>query len=339
MPARPPAVARVLERVTATARRHEMFTQAGAPGQTIMAAVSGGPDSMCMLHALCNLRRLFKIKIEVFHFDHRLREESARDAEYVRRAAAALKLPFHVRVAAGRPSKGESVEDWAHRARLQALALAMRDSGAAKGAIAQTQDDQAETVLIALVRGGGLDAAAGIKPSDGPYIRPLIDVTRDEVEAFCRALHLRPRRDPTNDDMRLLRNAIRHEVLPMLEKATGRDVKDAMARTASLLAEDQAELSRQATQALAEILEETPGGILLPAADLTGLSRAIRSRVVRAALYRLDVLPSGEHIAAVLDLAAGRPGRKRNLPQGLLASRDRRYVRLSRPSPLRPLAP
>jgi tRNA(Ile)-lysidine synthase len=279
------------------------------------------------------LRRLFGLELEVFHFDHRLREDSGDDAAYVERAAAALELPSHVRAAADEPAKGESMEDWAHRARLQALSLAMRDAGAAKGAIAHTQDDQAETVLIAMIRGGGLDAVAGIKPADGPFVRPLIDVRREDIEAFCRALHLRPRRDPSNEDTRLLRNAIRHNVFPSLDKATGRDVTPALARTASLLGDDAAELARRATDAFSELIEESPDGLAIPASELVTLPRAIGSRVVRSVLYRLEVLPEAVHVEAILDLAQGRPGRKASLSGGLRAERDKGYVRLSRSSP------
>jgi tRNA(Ile)-lysidine synthase len=218
---RPPAVARVVHQATATIRRHEMVL----PGQTVMAAVSGGPDSLCMLHTLVELRRLLKIRVQVFHFDHRLRSDSEKDAEYVERAAARLKLPFHLHVAETRPAKGDSVEDWAHRVRLEALARSMRDAGADRGAIAHTLDDQAETVILGAIRGGGLDAVAGIRPSQGPLIRPLIEVTRADVEAFCRSLRLRPRTDPTNRDTALLRNAVRLKVLPAIERATGREVQ------------------------------------------------------------------------------------------------------------------
>src|SRR5881392_4507122 len=92
MARRPPAVARVLERVTATAREHEMFS----PGDKVLVAVSGGPDSTCLLHSLYMLRRLFKIELEVFHFDHKLRPESAKDAQYVKRQAAKLNVPAKV---------------------------------------------------------------------------------------------------------------------------------------------------------------------------------------------------------------------------------------------------
>ena len=106
---RPPAVARVLERVTRTAREHEMF----AKGDTVLVSVSGGPDSVCLLYSLWHLRRLFAIRLEVFHFDHRLRADSAKDAEYVGRLADRLKLPFHLRSTDDGPRKGESVEAWA----------------------------------------------------------------------------------------------------------------------------------------------------------------------------------------------------------------------------------
>ncbi len=324
----PPAVARVLERVTATARAHEMFL----PGETVVVAVSGGPDSMCLLHALVRLRRLFGIDLAVFHFDHRLRPDSGADAAYVRRAAGALGLPFHLSRAETRPSRGESVEDWARRARLGALALAMREAGASRAALGHTRDDQAESVLLALVRGGGLDAVAGIRPVHGPHVRPLLETSRAEVEAFVRALRLRPRRDPTNRDPRILRNAIRLKALPALERATGRDVRPALARSAALLRVDADELERQAAGALADLLEEEADGLALPGPGLQTLPKAIASRVARAALYRLGVVPTLEDVEAVLDLAAGRPGRRRDLTAGLKAAREREYVRLSRPS-------
>jgi tRNA(Ile)-lysidine synthase len=327
--ARPPAVARVVHRLTATAREHGMFP----PGATALVAVSGGPDSMCLLHALVEARRLLRVRLRVFHFDHRLRPGSDRDADYVRHAAERLGLPFHLRVSAGAPEPGGSVEDWAHRARFEALALEMRETGAIRAAIGHTRDDQAETALIALIRGGGLDALAGLRPVQGPYVRPLLDVTRDEVEAFCRARHLRPRRDPTNRDTRLLRNAVRLRVLPAIERATRRDPRGPMARSAELLRRDADELERQATEAVVELLEGSAEGVRVAATAVASLPAAIAARVARAALYRCGVLPTFEDVEAVLDLAAGRPGRRRRLTGGLLAARDREYVSVSRSSP------
>jgi tRNA(Ile)-lysidine synthase len=327
---RPAAVARVLERVTSTARASEMFL----PGDTVLVAVSGGPDSVCLLHALYQLRRLFRIRLEVFHLDHRLRPDSAADAQYVRRLAARLRLPFHLCVAETRPERGGSIEAWARGERLRALHAVQREVDARRIAIAHTRDDQAETVLLAALSGLGLDAMSGIRPAAGPFVRPLIDVTREEVEAFCRALHLRPRRDPTNRDPRFLRNALRLKGLPALERALGRSVREPLARTAALLREDADELSRQGRAAFPDVCEQTSEGVDLVVDRLARLPKVIAARVVRLAVVQLGGAPATkDDVDAVLDLAAGRPGRRRDLSHGLKASRDKEYVCVSRPSP------
>jgi tRNA(Ile)-lysidine synthase len=326
---RPPAVARVLERVTTTAREHQMFL----PGQTVLVAVSGGPDSVCLLEALVRLRRLFKIRLEVFHFDHRLRKGSASDAAYVRRLADRQRVPFHLRVATSSPRKGASVEAWAREQRHFAIAEVTRVIGAARTAIGHTMDDQAETVLMGLVTGSGIGGMSGIAPVTGTWVNPLIEVTREEVEACCRSLHLRPRTDPTNADTRFLRNAIRLRGIPTLERAVGRSLREPLARTAAGLREDADELMRQTFAVLDDVVDETPDGADLLAARLLDLPRAIAGRAVAHAVYRCGVPCSRADVLAVLDLAAGRPGRRRDLSSGLKARRDREYVQLSRPFP------
>jgi tRNA(Ile)-lysidine synthase len=326
---RPPAVARVLERVTATAREHEMFL----PGQTVLVAVSGGPDSVCLLEALVRLRRLFKVRLEVFHFDHRLRQGSTLDAAYVRKLAARLGLPFHLRAATSAPPKGSSIEAWAREQRHFAIAEVTRETGVARTAIGHTMDDQAETVLMGLVTGSGIRGMSGIGPVTGTWVNPLIEVTREEVEAFCRSLHLRPRADPTNADTRFLRNAIRLRGLPRLERVVGRSLREPLVRTAAGLREDADELMRQTFAVLDDVVDETPDGVEIIAARLLDLPRAIGGRVVAHAVYRCGVPCSRADVLAVLDLAAGRPGRRRDLSSGLKARRDREYVRLSRSSP------
>jgi tRNA(Ile)-lysidine synthase len=339
---RPPAVARVLERVTKTAREHEMFRE----GDLVLVSVSGGPDSVCLLYSLWYLRRLFKIRLEVFHFDHRLREDSAKDAEYVRRLAERLKLPFHARGADDAPGKGVSVEAWATVARMNAANDVRKSTGARMWAEGHTLNDQAETILLNLIRGGGLEAITGIWPGGAQegstIVQPLIDVERDEIVVFCRALHLRPRRDPTNEDTRLLRNAIRIKVLPAIERGTGRDVTRSIARSGDLLRADRMELHGAAIHALSTVLEGPLNGprdlVRLDAEALRSLPKPIASRVVRLAVYNVmasdDVAPwTREAVEAVLDLAGGRVGRRRDLPNGLKARREQEYVSVSRTSP------
>jgi tRNA(Ile)-lysidine synthase len=328
---RPPAVARVLQRVTATVRDHELTL----PGQTVLLCVSGGPDSVCLLEAMVRLRRLLRVRLEVLHVDHRLREGSAADAAYVRRLAARHRLPLHVRTADAGPPRGASTEAWARGVRRAAAAEVARDVDAARIATAHTRDDQAETVLLRLLTGSGTGGVAGIRHVAGPYVRPLLDVARTDVEAFDRALRLRPRRDPTNDDPAYgLRNALRLEGIPALERALGRGIREPLARAAELLTADDRYLGRQVLAAWDDVVTETPDGVDLDAVRLLDLPAAIGSRLAGLALARCGVDATREDAAALLDLAAGRPGRRRDLTAGSTARRGRGYVQVSpRPSP------
>lgn len=318
-------------------------------GTTVVVACSGGPDSICLLHALHRLRRLFRIRLAVFHFDHRLRPGSDRDAEYVGRQAERLRLPFTTVQATDRPPRGGSVEAWARLARYGALTQAAADIGADRAALGHTLDDQAETVLLGLARGGGLDAVAGMPPVTSlpplgfPAVRPVLDTSGEETRAFCRALRLRPRHDPTNRDPRFLRNRIRLQALPVLERALGRNLRTTLARTAEHVRTDAEYLEVLASDASRRVTEVRDEDVRLDAATLASMPRPIAARVVRQAL-RVAAAMGGEwepdvgsaHILGVLDLAAGRPGRRLDLPGDLEAERVKGYVRISRPSPERP---
>jgi tRNA(Ile)-lysidine synthase len=344
VPRRPPAVARVLERVTKTAREHRMFEQ----GDLVLVSCSGGPDSVCLTYALWLLRRLFRIRLAIFHLDHRLRPESAKDAAYVRALAKRLALPFHLRVADDAPARGASIEAWATVARTNAATAVRNEIGAEATAEGHTLDDQAETVLLNLIRGTGLEGLAGIDPGNRRatrLIQPLIDVRREEADAFCRALHLRPRRDPMNEDRAFLRAAIRHEVMPVLEEATGRRVSSSIARTAELLRADRDELLAATVRAYRDVVDGERGDdVRFDVAGLAALPNPVASRVVRLAAYNLMATGwaapwTKDAIEAVLDLAHGTPGRRRDLPEGLKAVREKEYVRVSRPSPPSPPSP
>ncbi|HUF60016.1 MAG TPA: tRNA lysidine(34) synthetase TilS [Actinomycetota bacterium] len=340
MPRRPPAVARVLERVTKTAREHEMF----APGDLVLVSCSGGPDSVCLLYSLWHLRRLFKIRLAVFHFDHKLRPDAAKDALYVRRLAERLKLPFHLREADDAPLKGESVEAWAREARQAAARDVAEDVGAVAMAEGHTLDDQAETVLMAAIKGSGIHGLVGIWPTQGPdlarRVQPLIDVTREDVEAFCRALGLRPRTDPTNADTNFLRNAIRATAIPAIERATRREIRRPLAR----LADEIRPIALEQLTKPRSLSGKAPGERLEARGrrgDWFSISIGIFEHrspleskvVIRGWLKQMRLPVSKEAIDAILDLAQGHPGRRRDLPGGLKAVREKEYVRVSRSSP------
>jgi tRNA(Ile)-lysidine synthase len=334
-------VSRVLQRATSTARDHGMFE----PGDLVLVACSGGPDSLCLLHALHRLRRLFRIRLAVFHFDHRLRPDSANDARYVARQADRLGVELHLREAHDAPREGQSPEAWARLARYSALHSAAADAGATRAALGHTLDDQAETVLLGLLRGGGLDAAAGmpalgsLPPLGFPACRPLIEVTQEETEAFCRSLRLRPRRDPMNADRRYLRARIRLDVVPLLEERVDRGVRATLARTAQHVRADADYLESVASRAAREVIV-VGDDVRLDAEALAGLPEPIAARVVRQAI-RVAAAAGGEwssdvtaaHVRSVSDLARRREARNVDLPDGLLAARTKGYVRISRASP------
>jgi tRNA(Ile)-lysidine synthase len=306
------------------------------PGSRVVVAVSGGPDSVCLLYSLVRLQRLLRIDPVCFHFDHRLRKGSEEDASYVRGQARRLGVPFVLRRASAKPSRGESVEAWARTVRYQALTNVLEDLGGGVAAVGHTADDQAETVLMALLRGGGLEAISGMKPVSDDLVRPLLETTREETEAFCRSLRLRPRRDPMNEDPSFMRVGIRSRVVPQLERALGRNLRSTLVRTAALLRQDAEFLDQLAAAARPDVVAKSePGTTLLRRDRLGTLAPPIAGRIVRRAMLDLGALPEAGHVEAVIGLATAPPGRSIRLPGGLLARREREYVRLSRPS-LRP---
>lgn len=302
-------------------------------GDHVLVGCSGGPDSVCLLVTLHRLRRLLGIRrLEVLHVDHRLRRGSELDAAYVRRLAGRVGVPFHLRVVEEHPPKGGSIEMWARYVRHRAAGEVMTEIGATTLAFGHTRSDQAETVLMYLITGSAT-GIGGIPPRNGVLVHPLLEVSRDEVEAFCAALHLRPRRDPTNDDVRFLRNALRRRGIPALERASGREITGPIARVAELVRADHDRLWDEAVEAATGLVEVTRDGCRLTVDGFLALPSALRWRVARRAFQTIDAMWTHADVDALLDLAEGRPGRRRDLTHGLLARRDRVYLALSRTSP------
>jgi tRNA(Ile)-lysidine synthase len=312
--------------MTATVRDHDLLRA----GDLVLVWVSGGPDSMCLLESLVRVRRLFRIRLAVFHLDHGLHPGSGVDAAYVRRRAGTHGLACYVRTPSSRPVPGDSIERWAREERRRAATDVALEIGADRSALGHTLDDRAETVLLALLRGWGLDGITGIEPAAGRLVRPLLDVRRVETLACCRALGLRPRRDPSNDDTSLLRNAIRLEVLPAIATTTGRDVAPAIARSAELLRADAALLNELAAGLGASAVERHGEEVAFRADALVDLAAPIASRIVRRAFADAGIVWTQAAIDGVLDLARGRPGRRIALADGAVARRDRTRIIIER---------
>jgi len=201
-----------------------------APGDRVLVACSGGPDSLALLHALRRLAPRLGIRLRAVYVDHGLRPAAAAEGARVVAAAARLDLAGEV-VALGLRTKSMEA---AREARYAALERLADTRGATKIAVAHTLSDQAETVLMRLVRGAGVRGLSGMPPVRGRIIRPLCEVSRAEVVEFCRRQGLRPVRDPTNLKPEYLRNRVRHELLPLLRRENPR-IERALAHLAEHL--------------------------------------------------------------------------------------------------------
>ena len=192
-------------------------------GDRVIIAVSGGPDSMALLHILWELRDRLGLTLEVAGIDHGLRPAAAEELELVRARAEALGLPFiGLAVDVARHRRGAGLQDAARRARLGALATLAAEHGARRVALGHQADDQAETVLFRIVRGTGLAGLQGIPYRREPFVRPLLDLTRAEILRYLRRRSIPFVADPSNANLRFARARIRHRHLPALAEENPR---------------------------------------------------------------------------------------------------------------------
>lgn len=284
MPADP-----LVQRVRDTIRRHHML----AAGETVVVATSGGPDSTALLHVLAELRAELGLTLRVAHFNHRLRPDAADDAEFVAEMSRALGLSYHdgtgdVRAYALR--RGLSVEDAARRLRYEFLTDVAQKTRAQAVATGHTLDDQAETVLMRVLRGSGLRGLAGIPPvrTQGGVriIRPLLDASRGEIDAYLREHRLSWREDPTNLDLGIWRNKVRLGLIPAVE---GDDpgVRKTLARLAGLMRDEAEALDALAAPLIAGVLTGGPGGVHVARGPLLELPVAVQRRAIREAVRRV----------------------------------------------------
>jgi tRNA(Ile)-lysidine synthase len=306
-------------------REHAVFRH----GEYVLVAVSGGPDSISLLHCLHLVSGDLGISLRVAHVDHGLRgAEGELDAVYVEQEARALALPctvLRVDVRAHAAREHLSLETAARAARYAALRSLASDLGADCLALGHTEDDQAETVLLHLLRGSGLDGLAAMRPRRGDLARPLLGQSRAAITAFCEAMNLTPRHDATNDDHTIRRNAVRWDLLPALERFNPR-ARVALARCAGTLAADADYLRVQAEQALVTVRIpcDVPGGTALSVDALAALPPALRNRVLRLVIERLWGEGSALFAQRLADLEAltrQRPGHGIDIGKGYRAER------------------
>ncbi len=294
--------------------------------QNVLCAVSGGRDSMALLHILRRLSCETGMQIAAAHFNHCLRPTADRDEAFVRDWCRENRISFYagrgdVRAQAAR--SGTGIEDAARTLRYQFLEDVANSVSAGHIATAHHRDDNAETVLLHLLRGTGLQGLCGIPPVRGRIVRPLLENSREEINAYIAGNHIPYVEDETNQDPAYTRNRIRSEVLPLLEQiAPGSAAR--IAAAAALLRDEDAHLQ---TEADALLPAPENGRIVLPVPALKRQDTAMQRRLVRTMAQRLGGTPACRQTEAVLSLGSGKTYR---LSNGLQAVRRSHQLILCR---------
>jgi tRNA(Ile)-lysidine synthase len=237
----------VIDKAIKTIKRHCLIRQ----NDKILVGVSGGPDSVALLYALDFLKKKLKITLHVAHLDHMLRKDSHQDRIFVENLARKLKLPVtcaSINVKA--MLRRGSMEEICRNVRLAFLFKVAKDTNADKIALGHSLDDQAETILMRIIRGTGLQGLSGILPKRQIYghtvIRPLIEVKRKEITAFLKRKKIKPRLDTSNTKDIYFRNKIRNKLIPLLEKEYNRNIKEVLSNAAENIGYDYDFLTRVA---------------------------------------------------------------------------------------------
>jgi tRNA(Ile)-lysidine synthase len=331
------AVHRLAEQVIRYVRRHDL----ALPGNRIGVAVSGGADSVALLRLFLELRAELGVVLSVVHLNHKLRgAESDADEKFVRQIAAENQLECHCEssdVAADSAAERLSLETAAREARYGFFRRLLLERGLDRIATAHTLDDQAETVLLRIVRGAGTRGLAGIYPqlsvscsqfSDRPrcasIVRPLLAIRRKELEAYLIAQGQSWREDSSNRDLRHARNRVRHGILPRLARNLNPAVREALSELAEIARAEEQYWSREVDRSLQQCgatdthLGES-GARRLKLAALLELPLALQRRVIRAAAQALNLRLEFRHVEELLEIV-GRNSGTAVLPNSSMAS-------------------
>ncbi len=278
----------LLHKVQQTIGRHQMVM----PGQTVILAVSGGVDSMVLWHLFMCLGPRNQLGLHVAHLDHGLRgAESAEAAEFVRRHCATRGVSVTISVADGaalRADRGRSLQDAARILRYRFLEQVAGQQGATRIAMGHHRDDQAETVLMNLLRGSGTRGLGGIPPVRGRIIRPLIECSREEIERYALSKGIPYVEDSSNRIPSYSRNRIRLELLPELAKRYNPRIAAALASAATILEAEDVLLSAMTEERLAAVLiSRAPHELALSVPCTAALPAALRRRILRRGVHLL----------------------------------------------------
>jgi tRNA(Ile)-lysidine synthase len=320
-----------------------------SPEETVVVGVSGGADSVCLLHVMAKCQKRLRIKFHVAHLNHQLRgAESEADADYVSNLAGSLGIPSTIDrqdVAAYRTERNCSIEEAARELRYVFFARVARKVGTDRIAIGHTRDDQVETILMHILRGTGITGLCGLAPcspmaydsqgmslptealnvakgkrSNLLVIRPLLDITREETASYCQEYQLEPRIDSSNLSPSFFRNRLRLHLLPLLRQYNP-SINQALLRLADIAKEDSVFIEQQASGLWDKVARQENNAIYLDKEQIAGLPIALQRQLLRASVTMLvgDIRDiEASHIEAARSLLNKPTSKRISLPHGLI---------------------
>ena len=317
-------VREVLRLVIATIEKYSLFSR----GERVVVAVSGGADSVALLDILHELSPQLGLDLVVAHFNHCLRPgEDERESAFLKELADLYQLPLFEGKSSKNLPTSPSLEEEARAERYDFFARVARELDSEKIALGHTMNDQAETVIMRLLRGSGPLGLSGIPPKRNQgIVRPLIEISRPQILAYLRAKGLHWIEDSSNRDLRFLRNRIRHELIPILQRYQPNLIQ-ILSQTAEILRQDEEWLTNWAEQWLEVKAERLDSGALcVKISEFLALPSSLQARVLRAMLSSVGGglrRISARHITAIQRLlTASRPQGELNLPLGLLVRKS-----------------
>lgn len=306
----------IKENVLDTIKKHNLIED----GDRVVVGVSGGPDSICLVNLLNEIKNEKEIDFEliVCHINHMIREEAGEDEEFVKKYCEDRKIPFFVKYAKVEEIAKDmkiGTEEAGRKVRYEFFEEILKKTNANKIATAHTKNDNAETVLMNLIRGSGTSGLKGIKPiRDNKYIKPLIEVSRDEIEKYCEERNLNPRHDKTNDENIYTRNKVRNILIPCIKKEFNPNIIDTVDRLSKLVDKENEYLDKVTRETYKKILiKEEKQEIILNLKRFNEEDEVIKSRIVLYTIKKLFGQTNGiekVHIDDIIKLCENNIGNK-----------------------------
>ena len=308
----------VKEKVLETIKKYNLISQ----NDKIVVAVSGGPDSMCLLHILLTLRKEYNLELNVAHVNHMIRENAILDEEYVKDFCQKNNLNFFVKkVDVHELSKKDRIgtEEAGRKARYEFFNEVKEMTSSNKIAIAHNKNDKVETIFLNLIRGTGTYGLIGIEPKNGIYIRPLLEIERENIERYCDEFNLNPRIDESNFENIYNRNKIRNVIIPYIKKEFNPNIVNTVSRLSDIVQDEEKYFNKIVENEYKKlVIEETNEYIKLNRKEFNDLDLIIRKKLVFYVINKLIGSTMGIekiHVEDIIKLCSNNIGNKYLTPK------------------------